>query len=171
VTIDGVWIGELDLLTTCTHNWELQVITALPRSSTLYPSLYAKYFPTLLSLQQPIPSNVLTVEILQFPALWSSCHSRPCRTQPNSLNYWAISSQPPLQNSTQLPNFNWTGCPNPFFITLRCGLQRKHSSSIVACVFVSARMGLPSRGSESAVCLFGYCIETVVLVVCFEVFP
>jgi hypothetical protein len=29
VTIDGVWIGELDLLATCTHHSELQVITAL----------------------------------------------------------------------------------------------------------------------------------------------
>jgi hypothetical protein len=41
-SIDGVWIGELDLLTTCTHHSELQVITALSLISTLYKSLHAK---------------------------------------------------------------------------------------------------------------------------------
>jgi hypothetical protein len=41
VTIDGVWIGELDLLTTCTHHAELEVITALSLISTLYKSLHA----------------------------------------------------------------------------------------------------------------------------------
>jgi predicted transcriptional regulator len=34
VTIDEVWIGELDLLTTYTHVSELQVITALSLTST-----------------------------------------------------------------------------------------------------------------------------------------
>jgi hypothetical protein len=41
VTIDGVWIGELDLLTTCTHHLELHLITALSLISTLYKSLHA----------------------------------------------------------------------------------------------------------------------------------
>jgi hypothetical protein len=36
VTIDGGWIGELDLLTTRTHHLELQLITALSLISTLH---------------------------------------------------------------------------------------------------------------------------------------
>jgi hypothetical protein len=35
---------------------------------------------------------------------------------------------------------------------------------------VSAGTCLPSRCSETAICLFAYCIATTVLVVCFEVF-
>jgi hypothetical protein len=42
VTIEGVWIGELDLLTTRTHHSELQVITAPSLISTLYKSLHPK---------------------------------------------------------------------------------------------------------------------------------
>jgi hypothetical protein len=38
VTTDGVWISELDLLITCTHHSELQVITALSLISTFYKS-------------------------------------------------------------------------------------------------------------------------------------
>jgi hypothetical protein len=45
VTIDGVWIDELDSLTTYTHHSGLQVITALSLMSTLYKSLHAKFFP------------------------------------------------------------------------------------------------------------------------------
>jgi hypothetical protein len=40
VTMNGVRIRELDLLTTCTHRTELQVIAALFLISTLYKSLY-----------------------------------------------------------------------------------------------------------------------------------
>jgi hypothetical protein len=45
VTIDGVWIGELGLLTTCTYHSELQVITALLLISTLRKLLHAKSSP------------------------------------------------------------------------------------------------------------------------------
>jgi hypothetical protein len=38
VTIDGVWIGELDLLTSCTHNSKPQVITAFSLIYTIYKS-------------------------------------------------------------------------------------------------------------------------------------
>jgi hypothetical protein len=53
--------------------------------------------------------RLLTVEILQLPELRSSCHNRPCRILVNSLNCQlstncsAISSQPPLQSSAELP--------------------------------------------------------------------
>jgi hypothetical protein len=36
--LHGVWIGELDLMTTYTHHSELPVITALSLISTLYTS-------------------------------------------------------------------------------------------------------------------------------------
>jgi hypothetical protein len=49
VTIDGVWIAELDLLTACTHHSELQAITALSLISTLYKSLHVKSFLPLVS--------------------------------------------------------------------------------------------------------------------------
>jgi hypothetical protein len=48
--IDGVLIGELDLLTTCTHRSELQVITALSLISTFYKSLHAKSLSSPLCL-------------------------------------------------------------------------------------------------------------------------
>jgi hypothetical protein len=45
VTINGVWIGELDSLTTCTHSLELKVITGLLLISTLYKSVHTKSSP------------------------------------------------------------------------------------------------------------------------------
>jgi hypothetical protein len=69
----------MDLLTTCTHHSELQVITALSLISTLYKSLaHAK------SSQSSLDDSgqwLLTVKILQLPALRSSCHSHSSRTQ------------------------------------------------------------------------------------------
>jgi hypothetical protein len=73
VTIDRVWIGELDLLTTCIHHSELHLITAPLLISTIHRSPHHS-----LSLFQPavsstaVPSRrLLTVEILQLPALMS----------------------------------------------------------------------------------------------------
>jgi hypothetical protein len=89
----------LDLLTTYTHNSELQVITALPLISTIHKSPQQP-----LSLFQPavsspaVPSQrLLTVEILELHALRFYHHSLPFRTlwrlrnstadsQPNSVN-------------------------------------------------------------------------------------
>jgi hypothetical protein len=52
VTIEGLGVGELDLLTACTHHSELQAFTKLSLISTLYKSLYFKSFLCLLCLQQ-----------------------------------------------------------------------------------------------------------------------
>jgi hypothetical protein len=150
-----------------TYHSELQVITTLLLISTLHKSPQC-----LLTLFQPTISSpavlwqwLLTVEILQLQALRSSCHCRPCRTL---VNYSTISFQLPLQSSTDsLP-------PVLFFINPRCESCRKHpisnSTSIVACVFISTGICLPSHCSETAICLFAYCIAMTVLVVCFEVF-
>jgi hypothetical protein len=106
VTIDGVRIGELDLLTTCTHHSELQVITALLLISTIYKSQPA-VSPSTSPWQRP------PVEISQLQALRTSCHSRLCRTLVNcQLNYCALSSEPHFQRSTELPTLNWLDCPN-----------------------------------------------------------
>jgi hypothetical protein len=63
----------------------------------------------MLSLFQPAVSwqRLLTMEILQLPALWSSCHSRPCQ-----LNYSAMSPQQHLQSSAELPTLNKLDCPS-----------------------------------------------------------
>jgi hypothetical protein len=57
-----------------------------------------------------------------------------------------------------------------FKIILRREPHRKQLSSIDACVFFTAGTCLPSRCSETAICLFAYCLTSAVLVVCFEVF-
>jgi hypothetical protein len=95
------WI--LHLLTHYAHHAELQVITAPPLISILHSSLQnpLRFFQSAVSTAVSW-QRLLTVEILQLPALWSSCHSRPCRILVNSLNcqlstpeldYSAISSQ------------------------------------------------------------------------------
>jgi hypothetical protein len=150
VAIDGVWNTDLDLLTTCTHHSELQIITARTLSSTIDKSLaHAKPSKSLLDVSW---QRFLTVQIHQLPAFRSSCYSLPCRTQPNSLNYSTISSQPPLQSSTELPTLNRQLTTELVYLIVfkipSCRRpHRKHSSSIVACVVISAGMRLPSRCS------------------------
>jgi hypothetical protein len=109
VTIDGVWIGEFDLLIICIHYSELQVIIALSLISTLYksPQHPLSPFSSLLCLQQPFPSKwILTMEILQLLTLISLLSGEYPATVNCQLNYSAISSQPPLQSSTHLPTLN-----------------------------------------------------------------
>jgi hypothetical protein len=55
------------------------------------------------------------------------------------INYSAISSQPPLQNSTELI------APTVLVITSRHGPHTKCRSSIVVCVFAAMETCLPSR--------------------------
>jgi hypothetical protein len=114
VTIDGVWISELDLLTTCTHHSELQVITALSLISTFFKSLHAKFFLSLLCLQQPFPSSGfnsgnspapgLTSLLSNILQLNSFLHSR---TSSSQLHWIALSSQPPLKSSVELTQPAW----------------------------------------------------------------
>jgi hypothetical protein len=120
----------------------------------------AKTFSSLCHSSRSL-ATASAAEILQLHALRSSCHSLPCRTLVTyQFNDSAISSQPPLQRSTLVVS------PVLFFITYRCGPHRKHSvsssKSIVASLFVSAGTCLPTRCSETAVCVFAYCIKTAV---------
>jgi hypothetical protein len=58
-------------------------------------------------------------------------------------NYSAISSQPPLQNSTELIT------PTLLVIIPRHGPHRKHRSSIVSCLFIAVGTCLPGRFRET----------------------
>jgi hypothetical protein len=58
VTIDGVWIGCLDLLAPYTHHSKLWVITALPLISALYSSLLQTLVSSVYySLHYPLSGN------------------------------------------------------------------------------------------------------------------
>jgi hypothetical protein len=85
VTVDGAWTVNRIYWPTCTHHTELQVITAPSLMSTIYSSL--KHPLSLFQPDMPSPAvswqRLLTVEILQLAALWSSCHSSPYRTLVN----------------------------------------------------------------------------------------
>jgi hypothetical protein len=55
--MEGVLIGELDLMTACIHHSELQTLTSLLLISTIHSSSHAKSFFNLLCLQQPFHRN------------------------------------------------------------------------------------------------------------------
>jgi hypothetical protein len=71
----------MDLLTTYTHDSELQAITVLSLISTIHKSLQAKSSQSSLVVSW---QRLLTMEILQLPALRSCC------------------PKPSVQNSAQL---------------------------------------------------------------------
>jgi hypothetical protein len=138
VTIDGVWIGEVELFTTyITRNYKQshrhRQSPQFIRSPQHPPSLFK---PAICS---PIVSwqRLLTVEILQLHALRSYLHSLPCRTQlgrPRCLqdNYSARPTQ-----KTQ-PLYCCRGVfTASFHSNGRCADHIKHRSSIVACVYVA----------------------------------
>jgi hypothetical protein len=114
------WI--FDLLTTYIHHSELHYIDHWHTQ------------PSVLSLlQSPLTvswQRFNTVEILQLPALRSSCHSRPCRTllsSSNSVNCvpsWRSFHTNLLVSSSRadfqikIDNCNWTLSPTSYFTTL-----------------------------------------------------
>jgi hypothetical protein len=104
-----VWIGlKLDLLTTYTHHSELQVIKALQPISTPYSSPQYTPSPLQPAVSQPAApwQRLLTVEILQLPALRSSCHSRPCSTFLIPSNPSHICQLATVHSRTGLPILN-----------------------------------------------------------------
>jgi hypothetical protein len=141
----------MDLLTTYTHHSELWVITALSLSFTLYKSLHAKSFPSLLCLQQQLPSNSLQ-QWRFFSFLHSHCY---CLANIPQLNSASLGSSPGPNRKHRLQQFFY------------CCYVRLPSNSLD---IVSAGTCLLSHCSETATCLFAYCIAISVLVVCFEVF-
>jgi hypothetical protein len=108
----------VDLLTTYTRDFEVQVITAPPLISTNHQSWQ---YP--LSLFQPAMSSpyvpwqrLLTVEILQLHALKFNVHSLKCRTLADYQLNW-------------LSQFS-------FFLIPQCELHRQQPVSPVACIII-----------------------------------
>jgi hypothetical protein len=103
----GAWllIGELDLLTTCTHHSELYF--------TDHWHMQTSVLSLLRSLLTVSWQWVLLREILQLPSLRASCHSCPCRiapqvttqlTGPQAGGHFSPTSWSSLHRLT----FNWT---------------------------------------------------------------
>jgi hypothetical protein len=121
----------MDLLTTYTHDSQLQATTAPPLISTIHksPQHQLSLFP---------PSCVFISRSLVMAS--KSRNSTTSRAQ-------SLSSQPPVQNSTelstQLTSIELTA-PTVLVITSRHEPYRKHRSSTVAFVSVTAGTCLPS---------------------------
>jgi hypothetical protein len=133
VTIDGVWIGEFGLLTTCTHHSEVPVTTALSLVSTFYKSLaQAKFSQSSLDISW---QRLLTVEILQLPlsgpfviaaraehlstfnsSIASPLLTLPCRAQQNCQPSTEIRQS---QSQSQSQSYITTGGLPPISYSLR----------------------------------------------------
>jgi hypothetical protein len=121
----------MDLLITCTHDSELQVITAPPLISTLYKSLHAKSFPTC---------SVFASRSLA--TVYNSGDSSAC----------VLASLLPGEYPTTKHSTPISVAPIVFLITL---LYVENTVSkdyfMVACVFVAAGTCFPIRCLEIVV--------------------
>jgi hypothetical protein len=125
------WI--LDLLSTYAHHSELHIIITLTLISTLHKS---PQYP--LSLFQPAVSSravpwqrLLTVEILQLPALRSFCHNRPCRNPVNSLNPNWQQSTPELSVQFSASTANYlVVMSSQFFVDCRFSTESQLQSRL-----------------------------------------
>jgi hypothetical protein len=118
MTIDGIWIGELDLLTTCTHHWELPFTDHWHTEPNV---LILLQFLLAVSWQRLLPR-----EILRLPALKSSCHSRMyrafvrCQLTTNWIPGWRPFHTNLLVFSSHV-TFNWpelSHSPTSYFTSL-----------------------------------------------------
>jgi hypothetical protein len=158
--LDGVCIRWLDLLTTCTHHSELQVITAPPLISTIHSSPQHPLCLFQLAVSSPaVPwQRLLTVKIVQFSALRSFLRRLSFRTACQlipQLKWVAISSQLPLQSSTahstQLTGLSQLSLPYSYFA--RTEQKRPFSRmTIIACISAAVGTCLPSRCLSVDVC-------------------
>jgi hypothetical protein len=145
VTIDGVWIGGLidrlctPLGTTSTYkaiaDFHTSQINIAPVK--LFPVCCVLTRRSLATASISGDSSASRAQVfLSQPPVQNSCQF--------STNYSAISSQPPLQSSTELV------APTLLFITARDGWRRQHPVSRVACVTVAAATWSPSRCPETS---------------------
>jgi hypothetical protein len=129
----------LDLLTTCTHHSEFQIITASSRIATLYKSLqHPLSFPACCVLTSRSLAKVSTNSgdsstsraqvVLSQPPVQNSCQFPQLPTANYELNYSAISSQPPLPSLTELPTLSSLSVilSSPGVLPPRGGPNRKH---------------------------------------------
>jgi hypothetical protein len=143
VTIDGIWIGEwiywplfTPLGTTsnysATANLHNSQITAAP--AKLFPACYifnSSSLATASNSGNSSASRAHVVTVWRISRKWTlaDCH----------FNYSAISSQPSLQSSTQLPTLNWTLTRQP--------TTSLHSTQL-NCTQVSLGFSLYSLGAD-----------------------
>jgi hypothetical protein len=138
----------LDLLTTYTHDSELQAITTPP----LITTAHAKPFPACFIFFGP---SLTTAS--------NSGYSSASRAQ-------VLSSQPPMQNSTLNWQLTTNGvAPVVFLITTLHGPSRKHRCQQLLYCYIRIRCNgdvftdpLPRNDLHNIFCLFAYCIATAV---------
>jgi hypothetical protein len=138
VTLDGVWIVEMDFFTTCiTRNYKQSQRHRHSPQFIRSPQNPRSFFKP--AVYSPVVSwqRLLTVEILQLHALRSYLHSLPYSTQlgrPSRLqenhSAWPTQKRHPLYccKCVFTASFHSNGL---------CADHMKHCSSIVACVYVA----------------------------------
>jgi hypothetical protein len=179
VTIDGVWISEFDLLTTCIHHSELQVITAPLLISTIHISLQypqshfpaccafiSRFLATASNSGESSATRAHVVTGRRTTELFSTIEPCLLSLPSGARLYW----QPSTDSLTHSPTNHFTSTSFHstelinlivFKMTSRRGPHRKHRSSIVGCVFVSAGTCLPSLCLEKGciTALFCCCVR------------
>jgi hypothetical protein len=128
----------MDLLTTYTHDSELQVIREQSLISTLYKSLHAKFSPACSVFTSRFPVTDLNSGDSTASELTS-----------------LLSGEHPIAElwrhlfSASLEELKWLIAPTVLVATSRHGPYRKHSSSTVGCVSVVAGTCLTSCCPET----------------------
>jgi hypothetical protein len=105
VTVDGVWVDEWILLTTYTHDSELQAIIAPPLISTTHKSSQHPLSLFQHAVSSPaVPwQRLLIVEILQLRSLMFSLHILPYRTDLVAPVVFLIIPRPGPRRNTPFP--------------------------------------------------------------------
>jgi hypothetical protein len=140
----------LDYLIYCTytHHSEMQGNIALSLISTIHSSPHRtiSFLRPAVSSQALLWQRILTMEILQLPTLRSFLRRISFRTACQlfpQLNWFIISSQPPLQSSTA--HITTKHKVSSSITTLHEPKTSPNNTPIVACVFIAAGTCLPSR--------------------------
>jgi hypothetical protein len=131
---------------------------------SILPACYVYNNRTLEKASNSGYSSDSRVQVLSWsPSVQNSC-------QLSNKNHSAVSSQPPLQISTELPILNSLDCPSCLLHNSSARTISKTALFYSCCVFLSAGICVPSRCTKRAVCFLAHFIATVVLVVWFDVF-
>jgi hypothetical protein len=125
-----IWLGTTSTYNAIADLHSLQITRAYATSS--HSTFTSRFLVTYLNNGHSSASVLTSFLFGEYP------------TTVIPLNYSAISSQPPLQNSTEL------SAPTVMVINSRHGPHRKHSSSIISFVSVAAGTCLPSCCPETA---------------------
>jgi hypothetical protein len=161
VTINGIWIGDLDLLTTCTHHSEVQVLAALslicniPRSPqhplSLSPACYVfngRSLATASNCGDVSASRAHVGTVRRISHNWTLVN---CQLYHHL--FLAL-----LQSLTQLPNLNWlTHSATNYFTSL-------HSTELYSTGLGSSLYSLgtgPTASDSSSIFVMDGCLAIV----------